>query len=538
MQQRNMSSKPNFVFIITDQQRADYLGCYGHPVVDTGNIDRLAQTGVIFDKFYVSSPTCMVNRATLATGRLPSLHGVRSNGIPLNLNSNTYVDVLRNYGYKTALIGKSHLQNFTGQSPINRQHQYNKNENKIREFTEATKCTSNIHNEYNQEQPYSWILNNPVINTPYYGFDYVKLCTGHGDLVEGDYKRWLLHKLPNAKKFIGYKNQKDHKYKVPQAWRTAIPESLYPTSYITEQTIKYLENYKSIDEKRPFYLQMSFPDPHHPFTPPGRYWDMYNPDEMVMPKNFYQLPSEIPKPLDWIYKNRGLDSNRKSGIFAFVADEEEIRQAAALTCGMISMIDNSIGKVISKLEELNLSDNTIIVFTVDHGDFLGDHRLLLKGPLHYQSLIRVPFIWSDPSTSENGRINNKVGGTIDIAKTILDRVGLQAYNGIQGKNLLKESVESNDELDECILIQEDQQRNVFGFDSPPRVHSLVTEEWRLTLYDGLEQGELYNLINDPLENNNLWGDKHSEKIKSELLELFVRKCIDGVDKSPVPTGLA
>src|SRR5438270_10919745 len=113
-----MNKRPNFLFIITDQHRADHLGCYGNSVLRTPNIDGLAHNGTRFDNFYVATPVCMPNRATLMTGRMPSLHRVRSNGIPLSLAANTFVDALRASGYETALVGKSHLQNFTGRPPI------------------------------------------------------------------------------------------------------------------------------------------------------------------------------------------------------------------------------------------------------------------------------------------------------------------------------------------------------------------------------------------------------------------------------------
>ncbi len=110
--------RPNFILFITDQHRADYLGCYGHPVLKTPHIDSIAARGTAFDRFYVASPVCMPNRASLMTGRMPSVHGVRSNGIPLSREAVTFVDLLRAAGYRTALVGKSHLQNFTGNAPL------------------------------------------------------------------------------------------------------------------------------------------------------------------------------------------------------------------------------------------------------------------------------------------------------------------------------------------------------------------------------------------------------------------------------------
>ena len=109
-----MTQRPNILFLITDQQRADWLGCYGHPVLKTPNIDRIAAQGMRFENFQVASPVCMPNRATLLTGRYPSLHGLRYNGCVLPENANTFVDLLAGAGYHTAAIGKSHLQPFTG----------------------------------------------------------------------------------------------------------------------------------------------------------------------------------------------------------------------------------------------------------------------------------------------------------------------------------------------------------------------------------------------------------------------------------------
>ena len=109
--------RPNFILFITDQHRADYLGCYGHPVLRTPHIDRIARNGVRFDKFYVSSPQCQSNRSTMMTGRMQSVHGVRGAGIPLPLRSNTFVDLMRANGYETALVGKCHLQNIHDWTP-------------------------------------------------------------------------------------------------------------------------------------------------------------------------------------------------------------------------------------------------------------------------------------------------------------------------------------------------------------------------------------------------------------------------------------
>src|SRR5258708_35220705 len=117
-------TRPNFLFIITDQHRVDYLGCSGHPVLRTPSIDSIAARGTFFERFYVATPVCMPNRATLMTGRMPSVHGVRHNGIPLSLDATTFADLLREAGYRTAMVGKSHLQNMTGHPAKMPPHQY------------------------------------------------------------------------------------------------------------------------------------------------------------------------------------------------------------------------------------------------------------------------------------------------------------------------------------------------------------------------------------------------------------------------------
>ena len=113
-----MASQPNFLFLITDQHRADHLGCYGNRIVRTPTLDALARRGIVFDRYYVTTPVCMCNRATIMTGRMPSLHGGRHNGIPLSRDDVTFVDLLRAAGYRTGLVGKSHLQNMTGNPPV------------------------------------------------------------------------------------------------------------------------------------------------------------------------------------------------------------------------------------------------------------------------------------------------------------------------------------------------------------------------------------------------------------------------------------
>ncbi|MEM7289445.1 MAG: sulfatase-like hydrolase/transferase, partial [Pseudomonadota bacterium] len=230
-----MKRRPNFILFITDQHRADFLGCYGHPVLQTPNIDSMAASGVAFDRFYVSSPVCMPNRASLMTCRMPGNHGVRLNGIPLDKKNVTFVELLRDAGYNTALIGKSHLQTFTGQPPLQTLPETRPGFHRANgDLAEAIRndLTSST---YGTEEPDFWSGEQPSIPTPFYGFDHVELVTGHGDHVGGDYVSWLKEKEPNAETLIGKENQLCHDYTCPQAVRTAVPEELYSTTYIADR---------------------------------------------------------------------------------------------------------------------------------------------------------------------------------------------------------------------------------------------------------------------------------------------------------------
>ena len=218
-----MSKQPNFLMFINDQHRADHLGCYGNKIVQTPNIDGIAANGTKFDKFYVSTPICMPNRATLMTGRMPSLHGVRQNGIPLPLNQTTFTQLLRAAGYYTALFGKSHLQCISSNPvevglPV-------LDPNKVQPPTDLTEAQRDmwLDGDYEQELPTTWQEDpNFEPELPFYGFDEVSLAIGHSDRVTGHYSRWLAERHPDPDSLRGPKNAlpSNREIKAPQAWRT------------------------------------------------------------------------------------------------------------------------------------------------------------------------------------------------------------------------------------------------------------------------------------------------------------------------------
>jgi len=534
-----MSEQPNFLLFITDQHRADYLGCYGHPVLKTPHIDSIAARGTRFENFYVATPVCMPNRATLMTGRMPSVHGVRGNGNPLSRRSNTFVDALRAGGYATALVGKSHLQNFTGHGPILKRPPPREGDRVLdAEFAEALKPIAD-DGPYDQELPSRWSLGRDfAMRLPFYGFEHVDLCTGHGDQVGGHYYVWLKSQRPDADALRDPKNQLAHDYACPQAIRTAVPEELYPTRYIAEKACKWMDDYAGAKRSDPFFLMVSFPDPHHPFTPPGRYWSMYRPDDMALPPSFHAGNRPLARPVAWALAQREKGEAEIAGQAAFAIDEREAREAMALSCGMIAMIDDAIGRVLTRLAASGLSGDTIVIVTTDHGDFLGDHRLLLKGPAHYEGITHVPFIWAEPG-ERPARRSGVLSGTLDIAPTILDRARIAPYNGMQGESLLPAvNGHAIAATRDSMVIEDDQQRATLGFASPPRLRTLITERYRITIAQGDSWGELYDRQNDPHEMENLFDDAAHRAVRAELMERLAYREMELADRSPLPTGRA
>ena len=202
------------------------------------------------------------------------------------------------------------------------------------------------------------------------------------------------------------------------------------------------------------------------------------------------------------------------------------------------MVDDAIGRALSKLESLGLAENTVVIFTADHGDFLGDHGLMLKGPAHYEGVTRVPFLWADTKDQAKPGTTDALAGTIDIGATILDRAGLAPFNGYQGKSLLGLAKGDSEPVHGSVLIEDDQQRSYFGYDRPPRIRTLITERWRMTMSHGVSWGELYDLQNDPDEMNNLWDDTAHASVRAEMTETLARRQMELVDRSPLPTAVA
>jgi len=510
---------------MVDQHRADWLGCYGHPVVKTPNIDALAAKGTRFDEFHVATPICMPNRASFMTGRMPSVHGLRYNGCTLPQSANTFVDVLRASGYTTASIGKSHLQPMTA---MQARHPDTGLNGPIKEAwkTDDANYGCEEPQKYNESDHYE-------LPKPYYGFDHVDMVTTHGDKAGGHYRQWFRKKHPDWQSLHDPANELPHDYTCPQAYRTPIPEDSYSTAFIRDRAKEYLS--KTATGEQPFFAYVSFPDPHHPFNPPGKYWDMYKPDDFKLTTRFEDHKNPPPPLLDakQYFDEHG---GQQTPQHAFMASDQQVREAMALTAGMITMLDDAIGEVIKTLKETGEFDNTVIVFNSDHGDYLGDFNMLLKGPWNLRSINRVPMIWSDPA-SRTQRSTSALASTIDISASILDRAGVDPYYGMQGKSFLP-CIDGQSTHRDSLMVEFNDGFARNGFDQSARVRSLITNDWQLSVYKDQDWGELYDLKNDALQTHNLWDSAEHAATKAALFELLTEQLIGQMDESPQSSRLA
>lgn len=526
-----MARRPNFLLFITDQHRADHLGCYGNAEVRTPHIDALAAQGCRFDDFHVATPICQPNRASLMTGRLPSAHGLQMNGRELSHGERTFVETLREAGYRTALMGKSHLQNITAVPALWPAAGQRLPHDARRAFPGP--CGQEIWKRWEDDPAFELAL-------PYYGFEQVRLTIGHADEQHGHWRRWLREQTPDADRLIG----PDNALPAPglqlaalrQAWRTRVPEELYPTAYIAGQTCDTLTRLAQDDA--PFFVQCSFPDPHHPFTPPGRYWDLFRPEDVSLPASFHAEPVNPTPPVQWLREQRERQPGFRPGYGAFACSEREAREAIALNHGSLACIDDAVGRVMARLRDLGLDDHTVVMFTSDHGELLGERGLMFKGGLHCTGLTRVPFIWRDPSQAQAGAARTALAQTTDIAATVLARASLPPTNGMHGQSLLPVVAGESDGVREHLVIEEESQRGDFGLDRRVRMRTLRDARYRLTVYDGQDWGELIDLQEDPLELRNLWGDAAAQPLRGRLMEALARAMLSAADTSPYPAGAA
>ena len=487
--------KPNIVFICTDQQRFDSLGCTGNPLARTPHLDAIAAKGVRFTHHSAPCPICSPSRASIFTGLYPRNHGLTINGMALDPGLPTLPGQLMQAGYRTHGVGKHHLQ------PILAPAEY--------AMPESAAFWSGKDAD-------AW-------TGPYYGFQDVAFVIGEADQSAncgGHYAHWLRTHHPEAVSLLASEAALAPKPSdLDEIWQSAIPAGLHYNSWITDRAVEFID---SVDD--PFFLYVSYPDPHHPFAPPRPYCDMFIPDKMplprVVPGELSRMPAyyqdiSSPGQSGFLDAYWGSTEDAEQGFLLQTKGlcEASLRTAIAHTYGMVTMIDDGVGRLMAALQRRGLETDTLIIFTSDHGELLGDHGLLHKGPPAYRQTREVPLLVKGPGIPA-GQVSQALTSHIDLMPTLLDMVGSPlSTHGVDGQSL------SPLFRDECIEVRDAVYSEYHPRSSNTRLYNqtIQTQQWRLTLYpESSEWGELFDLENDPYEHSNLFAEPRYAPIIRKL----------------------
>ncbi|WP_417271655.1 sulfatase [Celeribacter sp.] len=503
-----LTRKPNVILISTDQQRGDCIGAEGRGVKTPG-IDRIGERGVRFSKCITPHPMCQAARASILTGKLPYSHGVRDNGRDLDYSfgAQGLAGLFGAAGYDTHFIGKAHLSSQQTFEPTGRPECY----------TSAKDFGADWRGEY-------------------FGFDNVQLMLRPHHHTKWypapetlHYENWLDADGKGQERWDRAKEPLPPEPRNFQAWRSALEKEWHSTPWIGERTIEMLDE----QGEKPLFAWVSFPDPHPPFLAPRPWCDMYDPDEVVIAKH----PELDLDNRPWWHREflagrdkikQGAEHNAGGKDWGQRGDMSEaaIREITAIYFGMISAVDQQVERILDTLEARGELDNTIIVFISDHGEWMGDHGLLLKGPMLYDGLLRVPCLICGPGI-EGGKVINDPVNTIDIRKTLAELCGLDAEedNGTSWMGLINGTESRDFALSE---FEVDAKRSAIDLD----LRTVRSQRYRMSVDLNTNTGELYDMENDPDEMVNLFDDAGAAAIRREHMDMILARADDEIPRAP------
>ncbi len=495
-----MVTRPNILFITSDQQRADCYGFAGRRV-KTPHLDALAAAGTRFDTCITPNLVCQPSRASILTGQLPLTHGVADNGIDLrpDVGEAGFAGQLTKAGYDTAFIGKAHFstcQTF--------------------QATGTPECKLSSAN-FGAD----W-------TGPYMGFQHAELMTlGHwhqtrDPILPPDgqhFERWVFGDVGGPEAFEAWKAETRPGIGAAQTWNSALPAAWHSSTWCGERANAYLQDRK--ENADPFCLWVSFPDPHHPFDCPDPWNLLHHPDEV-------ELPVEGAKDLDnrpWWHRAslEGEPVLADPKYKAFRAktsrtpdqNEAQLREMTTNYYGMISLIDHNVGRILAALDSCGLAENTIVVYSTDHGDLLGDHGLYLKGPTPYEALLRVGLIMKGPGVPA-GKDSTEPVSTLDLAATFCEYAGAVLPGEAQSASL-RPLIDGNDGRD-VAYSEWDVDASRCGV--ALQLRTVRTRTAKLTLELGTNAGEMYDLAEDPHEMRNVFDDPAQAALRKELTDMI------------------
>jgi arylsulfatase len=469
-----MNQKPNILFLFSDQHNTGVLGCYGNEQVHTPHLDRLAREGVRFENAYCQNPICTPSRMSFMSGQYVHNHGYYGLMGPKPENLPNLFSHFKNNGYATGVVGKIHT-------------------------------------------PSGWLSETCDYVADAYGYEYT-LQSWNKHLEEGwqgskhnDYSLYLQKK--------GLLEKRDDKY-IPQwfeqhgygngqgvdASYSLLSEEDTCEAWSARCSNDFIED--CVQQQTPFCCWMTVPRPHQTYLPAKKFWDLYDEDELIFPPNAYDaMEGRHPSAKDT--QNR-FQNNPHWMIYEPKTWDEAKKRVLRGYYACVTQVDDAVGRVLAKLDELGIRNQTIIVYASDHGDFAGEHGMIEKAPgIGFRCITRIPFLWSWPGHIPENVMRDSLVESVDFLPTVCSLAGISMPNWVDGKDLSPVLKEGGDIKD--IAVTEN-----------PWTKTIHTKAFKFTQYlpemnkDQEDFGELYDLQNDPWEMKNLYFEETYQSTVQEL----------------------
>jgi len=491
--------RPNILLITSDQQHYSTIGVINDRI-RTPALDRLCHEGTRFDRAYCPNPTCTPTRASIITGMYPSQHGAWSLGTKLFEDVPTVGGLFQQAGYATSLIGKAHFQPLASKPGM-----------------ESLECQPTLRDLDFWRK----------FHGPWYGFEHVEVARNHADESHAGqhYAIWMEENgLTNWKDYFQPwppdPNRKPRRHYFESEKRNwNLPEKYHYSVWTAERTIVQLD--EAVAAGRPFFCWSSFHDPHPPYLVSEPWAGMYDPNDMQPgeltpgehdrnPVHFRMTQEDKPD-----FRGRFFEDQGIHGGHSHLHRREELQKDMAAYYGMTSLMDREIGRILDALDRLGIADSTLVVFSSDHGHFLGQHGLIAKCIHHYEDLLRVPWLVRWPGRVPGGGTSDAIQNLVDLAPTFLAAAGLPVPGIMTGVSQLETWCGGARARTWSITENRHTRQNL-------HMRTYVNQRYKITVYRRWEDGELFDLQEDPGEVRNLWHDPSAGELKCRLLHEFMQ----------------
>lgn len=496
-----LMSRPNILLITSDQQHNSTLGAVNDRI-QTPALDRLCAEGMRFDRAYCPNPTCTPTRASILTGMYPSQHGAWALGTKLSEHAPTIGGILHEGGYVTSLTGKAHFQPLASRPGM-----------------ESIECHPTLRNlDFWRD-----------FHGPWYGFDHVETARMHAceHLVGGHYAQWM-----EEQGFTQWREYFEEWPCTPESrerFRSShrrhwnLPEEYHYTRWTGDRTVAQLEQAAEVNS--PFFVWASFHDPHPPYLVPEPWASMYDPTDMqpgtLLADEHDANPIHFRMAAlgEGNFKERFPEEFAIHGGHSHLHDVEELKKDMAVYYGMVSFLDRQVGRILDRLDALGLAENTLVIYTTDHGHFLGQHGLIAKCIHHYEDLLRVPFLARWPGHTPAGQTSDALMNLVDLAPTFCTAARVDAPGTMTGVNQL-DVLQGGKAVRRGTIIENRHTHNRYF-----HLRTYVNQQYKITIYEISDDGELFDLVADPEERRNLWHEPAAREIKEKLLLEFLQETL-------------